>query len=133
MQRRGLAELRRVSFELAIATKNPEAAKDFYSNVLELKLIEDSPFALVFDANGTMLRIQKVQEFAPAKHTALGWHVADIRSVIDDLIRKGVRFQRCEGLPQDDLGIWRTLSGALIAWFCDRDGNILSITQFPSQ
>jgi catechol 2,3-dioxygenase-like lactoylglutathione lyase family enzyme len=47
------------------ATKNAEAAKDFYQNTLGLTLVEDSPFALAFDANGTMLRIQKV-----AEHTA---------------------------------------------------------------
>jgi catechol 2,3-dioxygenase-like lactoylglutathione lyase family enzyme len=115
------------------ATKNPEAAKNFYANVLELRLIEDSPFALVFDANGTMLRIQKVQEHTPAKHTTLGWHVEDIRVEMEELIRKGVRFERYERLPQDELGIWKSPSGALVAWFLDPDGNGLSLTQFPAQ
>ena len=41
------------------ATRNSEAAKEFYRDVLGLRLTEDSPFALAFDANGTMLRIQK--------------------------------------------------------------------------
>jgi catechol 2,3-dioxygenase-like lactoylglutathione lyase family enzyme len=115
------------------ATKNPEAAKSFYVNVLGLKLIEDSPFALVFDANGTMLRIQKVQEHTPAKHTTLGWHVADIRREMHELVRKGTRFERYERLSQDDVGIWKSPSGALIAWFLDPDGNGLSLTQFPTQ
>ena len=47
------------------ATKNAEAAKEFYQDVLGLTLLEDSPFAFAFDANGTMLRIQKVQEHTP--------------------------------------------------------------------
>jgi catechol 2,3-dioxygenase-like lactoylglutathione lyase family enzyme len=115
------------------ATKNPEAAKSFYVNVLDLKLIEDSPFALVFDANGTTLRIQKVQEHTPAKHTTLGWRVGDIRSEMGYLIRKGVRFERYERVPQDELGIWKSPSGALVAWFLDPDGNGLSLTQFPAQ
>src|SRR5262245_31814392 len=37
------------------ATKNAAASKQFYQNTLGLRLIEDSPFALVFDAHGTML------------------------------------------------------------------------------
>src|SRR5215204_431277 len=82
------------------ATKNPEAAKKFYEEVLGLTLIEDSPFALAFDANGTMLRIQKVQEHTPAKHTTLGWKVTNIRGYIDALVRNGVRFERYERLPQ---------------------------------
>lgn len=115
------------------ATQNPDAAKNFYVNVLELKLIEDSPFALVFDANGTMLRIQKVQEHTAAKHTTLGWRVADIRAEMGELVCKGVRFERYERLPQDDSGIWKSPSGALIAWFLDPDGNGLSLTQFPAE
>lgn len=115
------------------ATKNAEAARRFYQDVLGLPIIEDSPFALAFDANGTMLRIQKVQEHTPAKHTCLGWQVSDIRSHIDALMHKGVRFERYARLPQDDLGIWASPSGALVAWFLDPDGNGLSLTQWPVQ
>lgn len=114
------------------ATKNTDAAKIFYEEVLGLTLIEDSPFALVFDSNGTMLRIQKVQEHTPAKHTTLGWKVRDIRASIDALVRKGVRFERYERLSQDDSGIWESPSGALVAWFLDPDGNGLSLTQWPN-
>ena len=115
------------------ATKNEEAARRFYSEVLGLSLVEDSPFALVFDANGTMLRIQKVQEHTPAKHTTLGWDVEDIRAEIGALLQRGVSFERFTGLPQDELSIWTAPSGALIAWFLDPDGNALSLTQFSGR
>lgn len=115
------------------ATTNPEAAKSFYEDVLELTLLEDSPFALVFDANGIMLRIQKVQQHVPAKHTTLGWKVADIRSQIRLLSAKGVQLQHYEGLTQDELGIWKSPSGALVAWFLDPDGNGLSLTEFEAK
>ena len=71
------------------ATKRAEAARDFYQNVLGLKLIEDSQGALVFDANGTMLRIQKVPDHVPLQHTVLGWKVDDLRSKIDELSKQG--------------------------------------------
>lgn len=102
-----------------------------YQNVLGLKLVEDSPFALVFDANGTMLRIQKVPELAPAKHTSLGREVRDIRGHIDALVKQGVRFERYDRLHQDEAGVWESPSGARVAWFRDPDGNTLSLTQWP--
>ncbi len=44
------------------ATADPERAKAFYRDQLGLKLVSDEAYALVFDANGTMLRVQKVKE-----------------------------------------------------------------------
>jgi catechol 2,3-dioxygenase-like lactoylglutathione lyase family enzyme len=44
------------------ATARTNDAKAFYRDVLGLPLIEDSPFAVVFDANGTMLRVAKVDK-----------------------------------------------------------------------
>jgi hypothetical protein len=38
-----------------------------------------------------------------------------------------------DGLDQDELGIWSTPSGALVAWFKDPDGNTLSLTQHPER
>jgi len=115
------------------ATTRPQLAKRFYGDTLGLRLIEESDFAIVFDANGTMLRIQKVGELVPAQHTSLGWRVVDIRSTVGELIKRGVRFERYQGLQQDDRGIWRTPSSAEVAWFKDPDGNTLSLTQWPSR
>jgi catechol 2,3-dioxygenase-like lactoylglutathione lyase family enzyme len=112
------------------ATSNPDAAKSFYEQTLGLRLISDDPFAVVFDANGIMLRVQKVQSHAPPGHTVLGWDVADIRAEMKGLTEKGVKFERYEWLGQDESGVWASPSGAKIAWFKDPDGNILSLTQF---
>src|SRR4051794_31751380 len=100
-----------------VATANPAAAKKFYQNTLGLTLVEDSPFAIVFGANGTTLRVQKVQSVSPAGYTALGWEVDDIRPVVQRLTKKGVRFERYDGLPQDEFGVWTAPSGARVAWF----------------
>src|SRR2546421_12802768 len=113
-----------------VATQNPAKARNFYETILGLKLITDDPFALVFDANGTMLRVQKVEQLQPAQHTVLGWDVSDIAAAIKALSKKGVRFEHFAGLPQDDLGIWTAPSGGKVAWFKDPDGNTLSLTEF---
>ena len=115
-----------------VATQNPANALTFYRDTLGLSLVNDDPFAIVFDVNGTMLRVQKVKEIAPAQYTALGWDVPDIYTRIKELTGRGVRFERFPGLPQDDQGVWAAPSGAKIAWFKDPDGNILSLTQFSS-
>ena len=77
-----------------------------------------------------MLRIQKVERVARASYTVLGWAVGDIRSTVAALSKAGVAFRRYEGLDQDEIGVWHSPNGALVAWFEDPDGNTLSLTQF---
>jgi len=113
-----------------VATKDPAKARSFYENTLGLRVIADEPFAIVLDANGTMLRVQKVREVTPAPHTALGWRVTDIRSAVRGLGEKGVAFERFGFFPQDELGIWTADDGTKVAWFKDPDGNLLSVTEF---
>jgi catechol 2,3-dioxygenase-like lactoylglutathione lyase family enzyme len=106
-------------------------ARQFYGQTLGLPLRDESPFALVADASGTMLRITAVEQPAAAPYTVLGWAVAAIAAAIDELAARGVRFTRYHGMQQDDRGVWTAPGGAKIAWFPDPDGNNLSLTQFP--
>src|SRR3954453_18560866 len=114
-----------------VATTKPAAAKKFYRDVLGLSLLEESPFAIVFDANGTTLRVQKVEKISPPPYTALGWQVDNMQAAIKRLNKRGLVFEHYPGVDQDELGIWSAPSGALVAWFKDPDGNILSLTQMP--
>jgi len=112
-----------------IATRDGAKARRFYQEVVGLRLVSDDPFAIVFDAAGTTVRIQKVDAFEPHPFTALGWRVRDIEATVQELADRGVQFQRYPGMAQDDRGIWRSPTGARIAWFKDPDGNTLSIGQ----
>jgi catechol 2,3-dioxygenase-like lactoylglutathione lyase family enzyme len=112
-----------------VATAQAKTARHFYESVLGLTLVEDSPFALVFDSNGTVLRVQKVEQVTPAPYTVLGWRVTDIEASVRSLRSKGAVLQLYEGLSQDALGIWKSPSGARVAWFRDPDGNTLSVTE----
>jgi catechol 2,3-dioxygenase-like lactoylglutathione lyase family enzyme len=113
-----------------VATTNAQAARQFYERVLGLRFVADEHFALVFDLNGRMLRIFKIEAHTPAEHTVLGWDVKDIDTAVDQLIHRGVTFEHPAGLQQNARGIWQSPSGAQIAWFKDPDGNVLSLTQF---
>jgi catechol 2,3-dioxygenase-like lactoylglutathione lyase family enzyme len=114
------------------SSTDPAKARAFYETTLGLRLVsDDAPFALVFDANGTMLRVTKVGEHKPAPFTMLGWEVVSIEDTVERLTAAGVAFLRYAGLNDTDpLGIWTSPSGARIAWFHDPDGNVLSVTEF---
>jgi len=111
-----------------VVTAQPDAARSFYETTLGLRLVEGTSYALVFDAHGTTLRVQKVQAVMPAPYTTLGWVVGDIVAAVRELSSRGLPFERFDGLEQDELGIWSS-GGGRIAWFRDPDGNRLSVTQ----
>ena len=113
-----------------VSTVDSARAKRFYRDTLGLHLVsEQMPFALVFDAHGTMLRVTIVQELRPAGYTALGWQVPDIVVAAKALHQAGVQFERYPGMKQDELGIWASPGGGKVAWFKDPDGNTLSISE----
>jgi catechol 2,3-dioxygenase-like lactoylglutathione lyase family enzyme len=113
-----------------LAASDPERAKEFYRDTLGLPLVsEELPFALVFDAHGTALRVTMVKEVIPAGYTVLGWRVPDAVAAARSLKEAGVRLERYPGMEQDELGVWSAPGGAKVAWFKDPDGNTLSISQ----
>jgi catechol 2,3-dioxygenase-like lactoylglutathione lyase family enzyme len=115
-----------------VPTRDPAKARNFYENTLGLEFISADPFALVFNAHGTTLRVAIVSEvkaFRPAPFTIVGCTVTNASDSVSDLVKKGVRFERFPGMDQNAQGIWQSPSGAKVAWFKDPDGNILSITQ----
>lgn len=112
------------------STTDLARARRFYEHVLGLRLVEQNAYACVLDAHGTMLRITAVAEVAHPGYTVLGWRVADIRESVAQLESAGVVFARYEGMDQDAHGVWTTPNGDRIAWFCDPDENVLSLTEF---
>jgi extradiol dioxygenase family protein len=89
-----------------IITRDRAAAKKFYGETLGFKQIHEDDFAVVFDLNGTKLRISTVKDHKPQAHTVLGWEVTDIVGDVKALKAKGVKFNVYEGFGQDELGIW---------------------------
>ena len=115
-----------------VATADGARSRRFYEEVLGLRLVADERSAVVFDANGTMLRVSKVREVVAAPYTVLGWRVPDIAVAASALAAKGVRFEVIPGFDQDAQGVWTTPDRTKVAWFKDPDGNLLSLTEFAS-
>jgi catechol 2,3-dioxygenase-like lactoylglutathione lyase family enzyme len=121
-----LAELDPISF---VATTDIDRAREFYIDMLGLEFIEESPFALVVRGGHTSIRITPIDSHDPPPGTVVGWAVNDISTTLARLVERGVRPLRFDGFDQDELGVWATSGGALVAWFADPDGNTLSLTQ----
>jgi catechol 2,3-dioxygenase-like lactoylglutathione lyase family enzyme len=114
-----------------VTTMHPNRAKAFYGDSLGFALRHEDDFALVFDANGTTLRVVKAGSFTPAIGTVLGWQVDDIYAAIRELAPRGVQFEQfgLPFMPQDEHGVWNASASDRVAWFKDPDGNVLSISQ----
>jgi catechol 2,3-dioxygenase-like lactoylglutathione lyase family enzyme len=105
-------------------------ARHFFQEILGLRLVSESPFALQFDCAGTMLRVALAKSVAPASYTVLGWQVTDIEQTVQSLGNAGIGLEIFEGMGQSEQGIWNAPSGARVAWFRDPDGNLLSVSEF---
>ena len=115
-----------------VGVSDLDRARQFYGETLGLPINDESPFALVANANGTMLRLTAVEKPVAAPYTILGWDVVNIAAMVDQLTARGVLFTRYEGMGQDERGVWTASGGAKVAWFLDPDGNTLSLSEFEA-
>jgi len=114
-----------------LAVRNADTARAFYRDKLGLRMLSEDRFALVFDVNGTMLRVVPVGEIPSVRWTVLGWEVPDIAAAARQLEAGGVTLERYDWLKPEEkeTGIWNAPGGDKVAWFKDPDGNTLSISQ----
>ncbi len=61
-----------------VPVRDVAQARRFYVDTLGLPVVDESPFALVVDAAGTMLRLTPVADLHPQPFTIVGWSVDDI-------------------------------------------------------
>jgi catechol 2,3-dioxygenase-like lactoylglutathione lyase family enzyme len=128
----GEAMLGKAELIAFVPASDLQISRRFYEQTLGLQFISEDPFALVFRANGVMLRIANVasvKDFRPAPFTILGWRVPSAENAVRALAEKGIEFVRYPGMDQNALGIWHSPAGAHVAWFKDPDGNVLSVTE----
>ena len=112
-----------------IPTKDTTRARHFYEDLLGLRFVSDDSFAIVMDADGTMIRIVRVEDFIPFPFTLLGWQVDDIHKTVKEMTSKGIQFLHYPYFEQSEDGVWTAPGGARVAWFNDPDHNTLSISQ----
>lgn len=106
-----------------------DAAREFYGNVLGVKLSEERGMLELHLGGGGSVLVYPKATHTPATYTVLNFPVDEIEPAVDQLTARGVRFERYEGeLATDAKGILRG-EGPFIAWFKDPAGNILSVLE----
>jgi catechol 2,3-dioxygenase-like lactoylglutathione lyase family enzyme len=103
-------------------------AKKFYGDVLGLKVSEDHDILTLHLANGGSVIAYPKPNHEPATFTILNFPVPDVDKTVDELKKRGVRFEHYDtkDLKTDEKGVMRG-NGPTIAWFKDPAGNILSV------
>jgi catechol 2,3-dioxygenase-like lactoylglutathione lyase family enzyme len=109
------------------AVPDIEKAKKFYGETLGLKVSEAHGLLTLHLAGGNNVLIYPKPNHVPATFTVLNFPVDDVDRAVDELKKRGVRFEIYDlpDLKTDEKGIMRG-NGPTIAWFKDPAGNILS-------
>jgi catechol 2,3-dioxygenase-like lactoylglutathione lyase family enzyme len=110
------------------AVDDMHKAREFYAGTLALRTSEEHGLMWLHLAGDRDTLVYQQPESTPASYTILNFEVDDIDEVVDELIERGVRFERYDGIEQDKNGIVRE-EGPYIAWFKDPAGNVLSVLQ----
>ena len=109
-----------------------QKAKEFYGQTLGLD-VADAPMGLLQlnIAGGTVILVYPKPNHTPASFTILNFPVDNIDTAVDELTKRGVRFEHYDGpeIKTDEKGIHRGNIGPKIAWFKDPAGNILSVLE----
>jgi catechol 2,3-dioxygenase-like lactoylglutathione lyase family enzyme len=115
------------------AVNDLKRAREFYEGTLGLSvevLDEEHGVSKLKLADGCEVLMYLSADMKPASYTMLNFEVDDIDGAVDELVGRGVSFERYEDFPQDEKGIMRA-GGPQIAWFEDPSGNVLSVLQQP--
>lgn len=106
------------------------SAKQFYEETLGLEVSASNGELTLHLAGGASVLIYPKPNHTPATFTILNFPVDNVDKAVDELTRRGVRFEIYDEpeLKTDAKGIFRD-GGPTIAWFKDPAGNILSILE----
>jgi len=107
-----------------------QTAKKFYSETLGLDVAESHGLLTLQLAGGNNVLIYPKPNHVPATFTVLNFPVKDVDLAVDELTKRGVRFEIYDlpDLKTDKKGIMRG-NGPTIAWFKDPAGNVLSVIE----
>jgi catechol 2,3-dioxygenase-like lactoylglutathione lyase family enzyme len=104
--------------------------QEFYVGTLGLEVAESHGLLTLRLAGGNNVLIYPKPNHVPATFTVLNFPVRDVDLAVDELTKRGVRFEIYDlpDLKTDKKGIMRG-NGPTIAWFKDPAGNILSVIE----
>ena len=111
------------------AVPDLKEARAFLEANLGMKVSEQHELLTLHLAGGRDTLVYPKLDHEPATYTILNFPVDDVGAAVDELEQRGVRFERYDGMAQDERGISLDPNGPRIAWFTDPAGNILSVLE----
>ena len=110
------------------SVNDTQKAKQFYGQTLGLEVSESNGLLTLHLAGDNKVLIYPKPNHAPATFTILNFPVDDVDKAVDELTKRGVRFEiyNLPDIKTDEKGIMRG-KGPTVAWFKDPAGNILSV------
>jgi catechol 2,3-dioxygenase-like lactoylglutathione lyase family enzyme len=111
------------------AVPDLEEARAFYEGTLGLRVSQEHDLLTLHLAGDRDTLVYPKPDHEPATYTILNFPVDDVEAAVDELEKRGVRFERYDGMEQDERGISLDPNGPRIAWFKDPAGNILSVLE----
>jgi catechol 2,3-dioxygenase-like lactoylglutathione lyase family enzyme len=124
-----------------VATRLPaqdlERARQWYADKLGLEPVEERPGGLRYQCGGVSFALFQSAGKPSGAHTQMGWEVADLDAVIDELRTRGVVFEdydlrglrTVDGVAEIDGNYPSKGTGERGAWFYDSEGNLIGIGQ----
>lgn len=117
----------------SFSVNDSEKAKEFYGKTLGLEITEIKEMHGLLNVKipgSNNLMIYPKPNHEPAGFTVLNFPVKNIEKAVDELSKKGVKFEHYDNpnIKTNEKGI-ASGNGPKIAWFKDPAGNILSLIE----
>jgi catechol 2,3-dioxygenase-like lactoylglutathione lyase family enzyme len=106
-----------------------ERAKKFYEGTLGLKVAEEDPGGLTFQAKGSELFVFISMGKSDGSFTQAGWEVDDIEAEVAELKGRGVSFEEYDYPELKTVNSIAETADGKSAWFKDSEGNLLGLLQ----
>ena len=112
-----------------IPAKDIARARKFYEEKLSFKPKEVTACGVIYEfGKGTACFLYPTPNAGTSQASQAFWEVEDIEREVENLIARGVKFEKYDMPGRNEKGIYIG-GGAKAAWFKDTEGNIMALIQ----
>jgi predicted enzyme related to lactoylglutathione lyase len=112
-----------------IPAKDLGRAKKFYSEKLGFEPDSETPAGVTYKCRDSSFLLYPTQFAGTAQHTLAGWQTDAIEKEMEELRKRGVKFEEYDYPGLKTVNGIATIGSGKSAWFKDSEGNILAIVQ----